>query len=96
MLHRFVRMSFQKDRINDFKKLFHEVQPTIESFEGCQSVQLLEDADAHTKVMTFSIWEDQEALDRYRDSEFFITTWRKTKVLFEEKAEAFSMFEVKK
>ncbi|OHX65982.1 putative quinol monooxygenase [Flammeovirga pacifica] len=94
MLHRFVRMTFQKEKIDEFKHLFNQVQPIIENFEGCHSVRLLEDADQPMKMMTFSIWENQTALDSYRDSEFFITTWRKTKVMFEDKAEAFSMFEV--
>ena len=41
--------------------------------------------------MTHSHWESASDLNNYRDSEFFKTTWAKTKVLFAEKPLAFSV-----
>jgi heme-degrading monooxygenase HmoA len=42
-------------------------------------------------LFTLSIWDDETALEAYRQSELFQTTWAKTKVLFAEKAEAWSV-----
>ncbi|AZQ61568.1 antibiotic biosynthesis monooxygenase [Flammeovirga pectinis] len=92
MLHRFVRMSFQEDKIEDFKEMFTTIQSTIEAFEGCHSVILLQDKDGVNKFMTFSIWDDEEALNNYRGSDFFKQTWVKTKKMFNDKPEAFSMY----
>ncbi|MBL7795100.1 MAG: antibiotic biosynthesis monooxygenase, partial [Saprospiraceae bacterium] len=38
-----------------------------------------------------SIWDDEAALERYRESELFQATWERTKALFAEKAEAWSV-----
>jgi quinol monooxygenase YgiN len=40
---------------------------------------------------TYSKWEDEEALENYRRSVLFTTTWAKTKVLFAAKPEAVSL-----
>ncbi|NME70494.1 putative quinol monooxygenase [Flammeovirga aprica] len=94
MLHRFVRMSFKQECVEEFENLFLEVKGTIEKFEGCKSVELLQDATAKNQFMTFSIWENEKALDNYRQSAFFQSTWKKTKTLFNDKPKAFSMFKV--
>jgi heme-degrading monooxygenase HmoA len=41
--------------------------------------------------MTYSLWESTDALEAYRQSELFRTTWSATKLLFAERAVAFSM-----
>ena len=40
--------------------------------------------------MTYSHWESEEALNKYRDSELFKSVWSFTKALFAEKPQAFS------
>jgi heme-degrading monooxygenase HmoA len=35
-----------------------------------------------------SFWETEEALELYRSSELFRSTWAKTKLLFDEKPQA--------
>jgi heme-degrading monooxygenase HmoA len=40
---------------------------------------------------TFSIWENEEALENYRQSELFRSTWSKTKVLFSDKPNAWTV-----
>ncbi|KXX72291.1 putative quinol monooxygenase [Flammeovirga sp. SJP92] len=92
MLHRFVRMSFKQECVEEFQNMFLEIRETIESFEGCQSVELLQDATIQCQFMTFSIWENEKALEAYRQSDFFQTTWKKTKLMFNDKPKAFSMY----
>ncbi len=40
---------------------------------------------------TFSVWTSAEHLDAYRNSELFRTTWARTKALFAEKPQAWSL-----
>jgi heme-degrading monooxygenase HmoA len=41
--------------------------------------------------MTYSIWDSEEALNNYRDSELFGELWPKIKPWFAAKAEAWSV-----
>jgi len=58
---------------------------------GCQYLELMRDLNQANIYMTHSHWESASDLNNYRDSEFFKTTWAKTKVLFAEKPLAFSV-----
>lgn len=44
-----------------------------------------------TVLYTFSLWESDDHLQAYRNSELFLAVWPRTKALFAGKAEAFSM-----
>ncbi len=90
MLVRIVRMNFKREHMDDFLKLFQEVSPTIRNFKGCNHLELLRDYNEDNIFVTYSYWEDEEALEGYRTSDFFKDTWAKTKVLFGEKPQAFS------
>jgi heme-degrading monooxygenase HmoA len=46
-------------------------------------------------MMTYSLWDDEDSLNRYRHSDFFKQTWTTTKQLFAQKAEAVSLNEIK-
>lgn len=84
-------MEFIQEKVDEFKKVFYESQPTIESFEGCHKVDLYSDSKNDCVFYTHSLWDDEKALDTYRDSDFFKKTWSKTKPLFAEKARAYSL-----
>lgn len=93
MLIRIVKMEFKKEYISDFKILFNQAYPEIIKFDGCMSVQLMKDPENEFVYFTYSKWENESSLENYRNSEFFLATWRKTKILFSEKAIAFSMID---
>ena len=82
MLIRTVRMTFRPDELATFFALFDEVAPKIRAFEGCHHLELWEDARYPNILSTYSLWTDAEALDAYRHSELFRSTWAKTKLLF--------------
>jgi hypothetical protein len=86
-----VKMTFQKDRIADFLVIFEESKNLIRNFPGCQHLELLHLEGQPEVMFTFSLWDGPEALESYRQSELFRNTWSKTKVLFSEKPEAWSM-----
>lgn len=83
-------MTFQDDKVNDFLKVFEESKEKIRSFDGCQHLELHKDYHAPNIYSTYSIWENDQALDSYRHSELFKGVWAQTKVLFKEKPVSFS------
>lgn len=84
-------MRFRKTEILPFKKLFKEVQIPIQSCNGCISVKLLQSKDDPQLMFTLSKWDDDQDLENYRQSELFKSTWKKTKQMFEDKAEAWTL-----
>lgn len=93
-LLRIVRMHFRQESLTDFLQLFDEVKQHIRNFPGCEELKLMQDAGNPCVVYTYSRWNSEADLNRYRDSDFFAHTWRRTKVLFEEKAQAFSLIQL--
>ena len=91
MIKRIVKLNFRENEIEAFEKIFEESKNKIKAREGCRHVELLQSADSPNIFFTFSLWENEKALDGYRHSELFITTWAKTKVLFSEKAAAWTV-----
>lgn len=91
MITRIVKLEFKEEHIEDFRALFYKSQPTINSFHGCQGVTLMQDITQPTSIFTISKWHSQQDLDRYRASDFFDKTWRATKILFNDKPQAWSV-----
>jgi len=83
-------MSFAEDRIDDFLAIFDHASEKIRAQPGCLSLELLADVQAPAALITLSVWESEEALDRYRSSDLFLVTWAKTKALFSGPPEATS------
>ena len=90
MIYRIVTMTFRKNEIDAFLEVFDASKNHIRYFPGCLSLTLLQTTDKPYQMSTFSIWENEAALDAYRHSELFRSTWAKTKILFAEKPVAFS------
>ena len=91
MIKRIVKLTFQKDKTADFLAIFEANKSKIRNFEGCQHVELLRAKPQGNVFFTFSIWTDEHALENYRKSELFSTTWKKTKALFVDKPEAWTV-----
>ncbi len=91
MIIRVVKMTFAPDKLGDFLKLFTEVKNKIQHCEGCQHLELLQDTYNTSVIFTYSHWETEAQLEKYRKSELFKTTWAKTKILFADKPEAWSV-----
>ncbi|MEM6646614.1 MAG: antibiotic biosynthesis monooxygenase family protein [Bacteroidota bacterium] len=89
-LRRIVRMTFRPDAVEAFVHLFETAAPHIRAFPGCHHLELWRDAEDATVFTTFSHWTDADALNAYRHSDLFRTTWAKTKPLFAAKPETWS------
>lgn len=82
MLIRLVRMTFRPDELEVFLDHFDRSAPHIRAFPGCRHLELWHEAAAPTVVTTYSLWDDVDALDAYRRSDLFRTTWARVKPLF--------------
>lgn len=91
MIKRIVKLTFQKDKIEEFKEIFRVSKTKIIQSPGCHSVELLQSTKEPHIFFTYSIWTDEEFLNRYRHSSIFQETWSKTKLLFSDKPQAWSV-----
>jgi quinol monooxygenase YgiN len=91
MITRIVKMTFMENHTEAFFEIFMASRDKIRAFKGCLSLELLQDIRDPRVFMTHSTWESEEALNHYRDSELFKGVWKKTKILFADKAEAWSL-----
>lgn len=91
MLIRIVKLTFKPENISSFERIFENSKNRIQGFEGCRSVELYQDLKDRSVFFTYSIWEKESDLEYYRNSDFFKSVWGKTKLLFSEKPEAWSV-----
>jgi quinol monooxygenase YgiN len=91
MIKRIVKMSFMPEKVDDFKAIFKNNWQYIKGFKGCHHVELLQDKKNTNVFFTYSMWESEEHLNAYRDSELFSKVWGATKLLFNDKPQAWSV-----
>jgi len=91
MLVRIVKMKFRDDALSDFYQMFDQKKERIRSQQGCLKLELLADIKDSSTIFTYSYWESEEDLNRYRHSELFGKVWKETKSYFSERAEAWSL-----
>ncbi|ADR20983.1 monooxygenase [Marivirga tractuosa] len=85
MLIRIVKMTFHKDKIDDFIKIFEENKEAIRNQAGCIHLELWQDQNQPNIFSTYSLWKNEDYLNQYRNSETFGKVWPATKALFVEK-----------
>jgi quinol monooxygenase YgiN len=84
-------MSFRPEAVSVFLELFNETADKIKASDGCLELSIFSDCSSPAVLFTISRWENEAALDNYRNSELFTNTWSRTKPLFAEKAKAWSL-----
>lgn len=87
---RVVKMSFEYEQAEAFKKKFDDIKLNILSCPGCISLRLIQDRKDKGVFFTISEWEDEDHLNDYRDSALFKTTWNFIKPWFKSKPQAWS------
>lgn len=90
MIYRIVRMTLRPDAVDAFLEVYDRASPHIRSRAGCRALHLLRDVRWPGILTTYSIWESEEALEAYRESELFRWTWAATRPFFAAPAEAWS------
>ena len=91
MFIRIVKMRFNEDKIEAFLSNFEAVKQHIRNFEGNQFLELYQDKNDQRIFFTYSYWENEQALENYRNSILFNEVWSYTKTLFSDKPEAWSV-----
>lgn len=91
MIVRVVKLTLRKDAVNDFKLLFEHYKDQIRQAQGCCYLELIEEVNHSGVFMTYSHWEGEEYLELYRKSELFGVVWPKTKAMFAEPAQAWTL-----
>ena len=91
MFVRIVKMGFNPEKIEAFLENFEANKSRIRNFEGCQFLELYRDKNNTNQFFTYSYWEDEAALENYRNSDLFKGLWAETKVYFNQKPEAWSV-----
>jgi quinol monooxygenase YgiN len=91
MIVRIVKLTFKLEEINTFNDLFEQQKKFIAGFEGCTHLTLLRDKKQANIFFTYSHWKNEEALELYRQSDFFITIWSKVKLLFDDQPQAWTL-----
>ena len=94
MITRIVKLTIDPDSTSKFIRLFEENKDLIVDFEGCQKLSLLQDNKNKNIVFTYSVWENEDALIKYKNSELFNTIWSIAKQTFADRPQAWSLDKV--
>jgi heme-degrading monooxygenase HmoA len=94
MFVRIVKMSFHEEHIPKFLANFDQMKEKIRGAEGNRLLELYQDKGNPCIYFTYSYWETEGDLERYRQSALFDEVWTFTKKLFNDKPEAWSVDKV--
>lgn len=91
MITRIVKLKFQADRTDEFLRYFDTINTVVNTFPGCHGMKLYQDVHDPTIIMTYSHWENLDALEAYRTSDAFDAIWTQIKPWFNARPEAWSV-----
>ena len=84
-------MNFKANEIDNFLSIFNANKEKIRSSDGCSHLELFRDKTNPSIFFTYSHWDKDQDLENYRNSDLFKIVWAKTKVLFNDRPEAWSV-----
>jgi quinol monooxygenase YgiN len=90
MVTRIVKLTMHDYNTEKFKTYFATVSKMIRTQEGCQLLQAWQDIHHPEIFFTYSVWNGEEDLNKYRDSAFFLEFWKTVKPWFSAKAEVWT------
>ena len=88
---RIVKMTFKPEHCDDFLAHFDMIKEKITGMPGCNGLGLHRDLTDPTIFFTYSDWDSEMALQNYRKSDLFVTTWSIVKAWFAYRAQAWSL-----
>ncbi|MDE2732036.1 MAG: antibiotic biosynthesis monooxygenase [Bacteroidota bacterium] len=90
MTIRIVQLCIRPEWVKEFLSVFGEAAPHIRAFPGCIRLELWRQADLDGGFATCSHWENDDALEAYRNSSLFKARWAAIKPMFAAKPRAYS------
>ena len=94
MFVRIVKMDFKPENVPTFLDIFNSSKNKIRAVKGCELLELYRDKNNPNIFFTYSYWTDEDALENYRTSALFKKVWGATKILFQNKPQAWSVDKV--
>jgi quinol monooxygenase YgiN len=94
MIIRVVQMTFQQNRADDFLEFISGIRHQIRNFPGCEHLDIFREIEKGNIFISTSHWKSTEALNQYRKSALFKTTWSRVREWFSEKPRAWSLEKV--
>ena len=91
MIKRIVKLTFHEVHLSSFVTQFENNKRAIRAFPGCQHLELWQDTKQKNIYFTYSYWNSEEDINAYRHSDLFKGIWSKTKTMFADKPEAWSV-----
>lgn len=91
MVKRIVKMTFKPEHVPAFLEIFEQYRTHIRGAQGCTHLELWRQSEEGNVFFTYSHWEDPKYLEQYRQSSVFGEVWPKTKALFADKPEAWTI-----
>lgn len=91
MITRIVKLTFHENKMIDFLNHFETIKWQVAQFPGCRGMKLHRDQKHPNIIFTYSIWENEDTLNEYRNSELFKKLWPVIKPWFKDKAEAWTV-----
>ncbi len=91
MIIRIVKLTFKREFTEDFKKFSLNIKDDILKHEGCLHLEILRDTNNPNIFFTYSHWESEVFLDKYRKTDFFVNVWSSAKKWFADKPQAWSV-----
>ena len=91
MIIRIVKMSFEENQLKQFFDHFNKHKEKIRNYKGCRLLEIYQDKDQPSIVFSYSHWESTDHLENYRNSQMFKDIWKATKVMFNDKPEAWTV-----
>ncbi|GAB4282635.1 MAG: hypothetical protein Kow0068_07300 [Marinilabiliales bacterium] len=88
MITRIVKMEINEADIDSYLEKVQSVLDKIKSFDGCVSINILNDKEVSNRFFSYSTWESEEKLDAYRNSEWFKQIWSEIRQYFKSPAQA--------
>lgn len=88
---RIVKLTFTPETLPLFLTHFETVKEIVNTYPGCNGMQLLQDIHNPLICFTYSNWEEENHLEIYRKSNEFKEIWSTIKPWFGAKAEAWSV-----
>ncbi|MFT6716348.1 MAG: heme-degrading monooxygenase HmoA [Saprospiraceae bacterium] len=89
MITRIVKLSFEDSYCVEFEANFFETKKIVLSNKGCYSVELLKSYEPGL-YFTYSVWDNEDSLNHYRNSPVFKKIWGSFKPNFKTKAQAWT------
>ena len=72
MLVRIVKLTFNEESMDFFFQEFDKSKALITNFKGCRGMRMLQDMNQKNIVMTYSHWDDENALNNSEDIMYVI------------------------